>query len=179
MNAEKEIKHFPTIISICFVANFLLGLTGSALTDLSKEQGFLWAIANLFFMSGCILYSIKLADEKHFISSAGFVLLGIGEGIFYIIQSKLSHNESDYNEYMMGILALLPGLIFICWNNGFPIWLRILGLMAFIPFGIAFYKMWNETYSFKTDLKIDGLGYLLTNITGIFWSYYAIKPYKP
>ncbi len=178
MSTEKELKHIPSLIAVCFVANFILGITGGQFPMFSKEQALAWALANLLYMSGSILFSIKLADEKHFISAAGFILLGIGQGIFYVVQSQLTHVSSDYNEYMMGMLAMLPGLIFICWYEGFPVWLRVFGLLSYIPFGIAFLMIWHEEYNFRVDWNIDGMGYFLTNITALFWSYYAFRPWK-
>jgi hypothetical protein len=178
MPGKNELKHMPSLIAVCFAANFILGISGGGFEMFSKQQALSWAIANLFYMSGCILFSIKLADEKHFISAAGFILLGIGQGIFYVVQSKLTHASSDYNEYMMGMLALLPGFIFICWYEGFPIWLRVFGILSYIPFGIASLMIWKETYDFKKDWGVDGTGYFLTNITAVIWSYYALRPGK-
>ena len=175
MSLQREQKHLPILIAICFVGNFIFGGIGQLFSIGSFGQLFSWQCGSLLFMAGASLFAAKLATDKWHISSAGFMLLCIGQGLFFSIQN--THATESMQIYASGILTFIPGMIFICYYSGFPRWLRFLNLIAIIPFILVMVKIDMHQYDITNDMKIDVAGFVLLQIVGVLWSYYAIRPY--
>lgn len=126
MSLEQEEKHLPILIAACFIANFILGGIGQAFPMESFGRVFSWQWSALVFMAGTSLYAAKLHTDKWHISSAGFILLSIGQGIIYTMQNSEYSKESE-SLFAAGIMVFFPGMLFLCYYSGFPVWLRILG----------------------------------------------------
>ncbi len=176
MSLEREEKHLPLLIAICFVTNFLLGGIGEAFPANSFGQLFAWQWGSLLFMAGCSLYAAKLATDRWHISSAGFILLTIGQGIFYTIQNSELNSEAQ-TLYASGILVFLPGMVFICYCSRFPVWLRVFGLLATLPFLMIMVKIDMKSYDNHRDNWYNIVGFLMMEIAGVCWSYYAFRPH--
>jgi len=177
MSLAREEKHLPVLIAICLAGNFVLGGIGQEFSSDSFGQIFSWQVGSLFYMAGCSLYAAKLHTDKWHISSAGFILLSIGQGIFYTIQNSVS-DEQAYPLFAAGIMVFLPGMAFICYYSGFPVWLRIMGLVAIIPFIIVMVLIDLKKYDWDKNEWITAIGFALIQLTSLFWSYFALRPYK-
>ncbi len=94
MSIAREEKHLPILIAVCFVINFILGAIGQAMPEGSFAQIFSWQWGSLMFMAGCCLYGAKLHTDRWHISSAGFILISIGQGIFYTLQNNSSGEDA-------------------------------------------------------------------------------------
>jgi hypothetical protein len=175
MSLEQEEKHLPVIISVCFIGNFITGGLGQLFAEGSFWQLFCWQLGSLFFMAGASLYAAKLATDKWHISSAGFILLSIGQGLFFSIQNSTASAESQ-SLYASGILVFLPGMIFLNYYTGFPVWVRIFGVIAILPFLVNMIKIDMNQYDYRHDYGYDIAGFLMLQIVGLFWSYYAFHP---
>jgi hypothetical protein len=176
MSLEREQKHLPILISVCFVGNFLLGGLGELFAPNSFGQVFSWQWGSLLFMAGGSLFAAKLATEKWHISSAGFILLCIGQGIFYTMQNKLPADAST-SDFATGIMVFLPGMLFLTYYSGFPVWLRIYNVIAVLPFLFVMIKIDMMNYVEAKDMPYNIAGFAMTQVAGIFWSYFAIRPY--
>ncbi|MBK9733007.1 MAG: hypothetical protein IPO83_17275 [Chitinophagaceae bacterium] len=177
MSLAREEKHLPIIIAMCFIGNFILGGIGQSFSASSFGRILAWQWGSLLFMAGCSLYAAKLHTEKWHISSAGFIMLTIGQGIFYTLQNANS-DEKDVALFAAGIMAFLPGMAFICYYSGFPVWLRIFSLIATIPFTIQMIIIDSGKYVAEKDMWLSTIGFIMIQLTGIFWSYYVIRPYQ-
>ena len=177
MSLQREEKHLPLLIAICFIANFILGGIGQTFPMDSFGRLFSWQWSSLAFMAGTSLYAAKLHTEKWHISSAGFILLSIGQGIIYtMINSPATHEAQAL--FAAGIMAFLPGMLFLCYYSGFPIWLRILGLAATFPFLGIMIKIDNENYDIYKDEWLSIIGFIMLQLTGILWSYFVLRPHR-
>jgi hypothetical protein len=176
MSLEREEKHLPVLIAICFIGNFILGGLGQAFPENSFWQLFSWQWGSLLYMAGTSLYAAKLHTEKWHISSAGFILLSIGQGIFFTLNDGSATGESQ-SLYATGIMVFLPGMLFLCYYSGFPVWVRLLGVLSILPFLIVMIKIDMKHFDSKADLMYSIISFVMTQITGIFWSYYAFFPY--
>ena len=177
MSLAREEKHLPILIVICFIGNFILGGIGQALPMRSFGQLFAWQWSSLLFMAGCCLFGAKLHTDKWHVSSAGFILISIGEGIFYTLQnSSVSPEQTEV--FAAGMMVFIPGMAFICYYSGFPVWLRILGLIATIPFIIVMAKIDYGNYDEARDMWFNAAGFFLIQLTSVFWSYFVLRPHK-
>ena len=88
MITPKEKKHLHQIIAVCFVTNFILGIIPGFFSDISTANAnmtakYFWQIANLFYMVGRCLYSLKAGSEDKLITAGGFIVLSIGIGTLF------------------------------------------------------------------------------------------------
>lgn len=102
--------------------------------------------------------------------------VSIGQGLFFSVQNTTISTES-LSMYASGILVFLPGMIFISYYTGFPTWLRLLGIIAILPFLISMIKIDMKQYDYRHDFGYDIAGFLMLQITGLFWGYYAFNPH--
>jgi len=177
MSLKKEEKHLPILISICFIGNFIFGGVGQAFPMGSFGQLFSWQWSSLLFMAGTSLYAAKLHTEKWHISSAGFILLSIGQGILFMIPDPGLTRESQMM-FASAVMVFLPGMIFICYYSGFPAWLRLLGLLAMTPFLVTMIKIDMESYNAHEDQMLEASGFVLIQIVCLCWCYFLFRPNK-
>lgn len=177
MSLEREQKHLPILIAICFAGNFVLGGLGQLFPLNSFGQLFSWQWGSLLFMAGASLYAAKLATDKWHISSAGFILLTIGQGLFYTIQNNSFTKETE-SIYASGIMVFVPAMIFLCYYSGFPVWLRIFDLLAMLPFLVVMIKIDMKKFDMQKDEWLNIPGFVMLQLAGIFWSYFALRPRK-
>jgi len=177
MSLEREEKHLPVLIAICFAGNFILGGIGQAFPLNSFGQMFSWQWSGLLFMAGTSLYAAKLHTDKWHISSAGFILLSIAQGIIYSMQNLGFSKESE-SLFAAGIMVFFPGMALLCYYSGFPVWLRIFGLTATLPFLLIMAKIDMRHFDVRKDMWLSIAGFIMLQLTGICWSYFALRPYK-
>ena len=182
MITPREKKHLHQIIAFCFVMNFVLGIMPGFFSDINTANAsmtakYFWQIANLFYMVGCCLYSLKAGSEDKIITAGGFIVLSIGIGTLFALQTA-SFSEEVTKAYAAGILAYLPGMILICYYDRLPAWLRIAGVVACIPRLITLILILTDKFEWTKHQKIDGLGYVLTNLVALGWAWFVIKPMK-
>ncbi len=173
---SKEDKHFPLLIIICFGISFVIGLTGGFYFESNLTVAtYFWQISNLGYVAGCALLSLKAASENKHISATGFILLSIGMSTFFSLQTSLGE-ETDM-AYVSGALITIPGLLFVCYYNAFPMWVRIFGVVSALPRVILIVQFYFFNISIERNGNLDGMGYLLTNIVGLTWAYFTYKNY--
>ena len=177
MSLKQEERHLPYLIAGCFAANFIMGGIGQAFPNGSFGQLFTWQLSSLLFMSGASLYAAKLHTDKWHISSAGFILLSIGQGIIFTMPNNRVSHES-LTMFASAVMVFLPGMIFLCYYSGFPIWLRVLGLVAMLPFLVNMVKIDMQTFDEGKDTWLNVVGFVLIQITSICWGYYVIRPFR-
>lgn len=169
-----EDKHFPSLIAICFITNFLLGVTGAIIMNAHLLLAtIVWQISNMFYVAGCALLSLKAGSERKHISAAGFILLSIDMTTFFSLQTSFSEDTNPI--YASGVLIMLPGLVFIMYYNVFPLWVRIAGILAGIPRLILLIDQYMDSFKIERNGLLDGLGYTMMGLLGLFWVYYTYK----
>jgi hypothetical protein len=177
MSIEREERHLPVMIAICFIGNFVLGAIGQSFPNDSFGQVFAWQWGSLFFMAGTSLYAAKLHTDGWHISSAGFILLSIGQGIIYTMQNA-GHNEEAMGVFALGVMVFFPGMLFLSYYSGFPVWLRLLGLLAVLPFMVVMAKIDMKTFEEHKDMGWNIAGFVMLQSTSVLWSYFVLRPYK-
>jgi acyl-CoA synthetase (AMP-forming)/AMP-acid ligase II len=109
--------------------------------------------------------------------SAGFILLSIGQGIIYTMHNTEMSKESE-SLFAAGIMVFFPGMLLLCYYSGFPVWLRIFGLMATLPFLVIMIKIDGQHYDLQKDQWLSITGFVMLQLTGILWGYFVLRPYR-
>ena len=174
MSLEREERHLPRLIAACYVANFLLGAIGLLYPANSFGQLFSWQWGSLLFMAGSSLFAAKLATDRWHISSAGFILLTIGEGIFYTLQHSPLGRDAQA-EYASGILVFVPAMAFLCYYSIFPAWVRVYSLVATQPFLIVMVKIDLKVFDVQRDFPFNSLGFAMVQVASLLWSYCLVR----
>lgn len=133
----------------------------------------MWQVGGLFFIAGTSLYAAKLHTEKWHISSAGFILLSIGQGI-----SFAEPDPTNIESLASAFMVFLPGMFFIAYYSGFPKWLRLLGLLAVVPVLVAIVKIDSSNFNPSSDYIYVVISYILIQLVSFGWVYYIFRPYK-
>ncbi len=182
MTSSKELKQLSQLIAICFTASLVVGFTPIFFSEVNTSNGsmlakYFWQVSNLLYMVACCMCSLKAAQEEKLIAPSGFIILSIGVGTLFALQTA-SFNEEVNRTYASGILAYLPGMLLICYYDRFPLWLKFSGILACIPKLVTLILILNGSFDWEKHQQIDGSGYFFTNLVGVGWGWYMLKPMK-
>ena len=171
-------KHFSVLICIAFFACFVTGIEGGVIrasTGSLFAASNVWQIANMLYVVGCAMLSLKATGEGRNVSAAGFILLSIGMGTFFALQTTITADTEA--AYVSGGLILIPGLWLTAYYDKFPAWLRILNILVSIPRVIMIVNFYNHV-PLERNGALDGLGYILPSFTAVLWGIYVWREYK-
>ena len=153
----------------CFIAGLAGGVVNSATGSLFAASN-VWQVANMFYVVGCAMLSLKATGEGSNVSAAGFILLSIGMGTFFSLQTTITADAEA--AYVSGGLILIPGLWLTAYYPKFPVWLRVLSVLVSIPRIIMIIHYYSHI-PLQRNGALDGLGYILPSATAVLWGWYA------
>ena len=171
---EKTDKQVVFSQFICFLLASAIGFTG----DLFDKEGreVIYKFVDAIFITGTILVAMKLAREGWDMAAAGYTLLSIAWGVFFLAK--------DFQEQTVGvdILAssfyfLLPSMILIFFYAPFPLFLKVIGLLTIVPslIGLIFIK----TDAAKADYLLwRKISYQGVHITSLCWGFFFLWQYR-
>ena len=176
MTTYRHRKHITLMNVVFFCSTFTIGLVGAALPDGSKIQSLAWQIAGASFIAGCTVSGAAMQREEWDLPAAGFTMLAIAYGIYF--SAIVTPTESQMPVIASGVYMLIPALAMISVYRGFPMWVRIFGLVACIPFTTIMVL-------YNLDIKLNALGLVLFNLsfvlidfTGLLWAIFFYRNYR-
>ena len=135
-------------------------------------QNIAWDLANASFITGCVLSSVQLADKKWIIPAAGFALMSIAFiGIFTLIPCD---TEEKIQEVAKNVILILPAMLMISSYKLFPLWVRVFGFVACIPY-ILILVLAKPGAPEETFMALMGIGYFLMELTAVSWGIFFLK----
>lgn len=188
LHEEKTARHLKLLIAFSFFASVVSSLIGLCFppdltTDPPKisETGLLMGhLQTAMLILGCTAQGIKLTEEKKMISSIGFTMMAIAQGVVFVLyvvspQPTKENLDEIYKLYTASLFLLIPSMLLIVFYGGYPKWLNILGIAALVPWILE-----NILYSKANRLTdaigaTDFAGQLLMNATTTCWGVYALK----
>jgi len=174
MNLSEE-RNFGILIFISFIGCFLLGIAGGFVASVLNSlfaATIVWQLANMFYVVGCAMFSLKAASENRNISASGFILLSIGMTTFFSLQTTLTVDTES--AYVSGGLILIPGLWLTAFYNKFPKWLRVMSVLASLPRIIMIINFYRHI-PLERNGVLDGSGYIFPALTAVIWGWYAFN----
>lgn len=178
---EKTDKQVVIAQLICFILAIVLGFVADVFDKEGREIVF--KLVDSIFITGTILLAMKMARESWDMAAAGYTLLSIAWGVFFL--------SKDFAEQTVGvdILAssfyfLLPSMILISFYTPFPLIIKVIGLLTIVPslIGLIFIK----TDAAKADYLLwRKISYQAVHFTSICWGFFflwqrkAIKKVQP
>lgn len=159
---------------ICFLLATILGFAADMFSNEGKQIVFKFVDA--IFITGTILVAMKLAGEGWDMPAAGYTVLSIAWGVFFLAK--------DFQEQMVGhdIVAssfyfLLPSMILILFYHPFPLWIKIMSFITVIPslIGLIYVKTDPSSLGYITWRKIS---YQSVHTASLLWGFYFYVQYK-
>jgi len=128
---------------------------------------------------GCVTYAIKLVEDRNPLAAIGFTMLSIAQGVIFVLY-LMSYNgrekfDEAYRMFSASLYLLIPSLVLIALYSGFRWWLRLLGIVACIPYvteNILFHLQGKFT---PAIMNIDGAGNVLFNIVFLLWGIAVLR----
>lgn len=173
MSKNNELKLLLILMSIGFALNLILGFTGSFFPPESFTQITCWQIGDTSAIMASILASRYVGTRGSHIVPSGYILLGIAYGVSFASSTFNSINE---DKMATVILPLLPALLLIGFGKFFPGWIRIISILACIPFFIIYLNVINGTYAFENISNT--IAYIGIQTLGIIWTVFIWRDYK-
>ncbi len=130
---------------------------------------------------GASMMAIKLADERKTLPSAGFTILAISTGIFFVTSFEMENINKATHIFMGGMMLYLPAMLLIFFYSDFPKWLNWSGVVACLPQTLSsIWWMATREHNARMDL-LSNIGYTFIIITCQSWAVivmkHARKPY--
>ncbi len=153
------------LASIGLAIGALFGVSGSIFTQ-PIAQIALYQISSVALTAACALLTLKyLRDNKDYIAT-GFLLFAIAEAV--MTAGAALGQVGGQPSFAAGMALYVPAFLFISIPRGFPLWSRLTGIAATIPFCIAASKIYLGGQALSTSV-FPGAGYGLLTITIIGW----------
>ena len=156
---------------------FFLGSVIALTSDLFIKEGreVFYKFVDAIFITGTILVAIKLVKEVWDMTAAGYTLLSIAFGVFFLAK--------DFQQLTVGIdimassiYFLLPSMILISFYAPFPLYIKIIGLITILPSLIGLILL--KTHAAKADYLLwRKISYLAVHITSLCWGFFFLWKY--
>ncbi len=149
----------------------IFGLSGSFVTD-PIVTIVLYEISSVGLIVSLTILALKFLKEDRLLLATGFLLFSIGEAI---MSGGTAAGELGGQAAFGGGMALYgPALLLISIPKKFPIWGRMTGLAACIPFGLVASKIFLGEVVLSSS-ALPGAGYGLLTLTIISWIWTLAK----
>ena len=159
------------LASIGLAVGAIFGVSGSVITEPTLQIA-LYEISSIGLLVACVLLAIKFIRQKNDFIGTGFLLFAIGEAVMSA-GVALGQMEGQAS-FGAGMALYVPALLFISIPKGFPLWTRITGVAASIPFTIAASTIFLGGQALSSS-PVVGAGYGLLVLTNIGWILTLIK----
>jgi len=164
MNAQANTRlDFLAIAGLAVGA--AIGIGGSLMKDPILMAMF-YELSSVGLTVAAVLLGLRYQAMGDLPVAAGFILLAIAEAV--MSGGNAASSEGAQPAFGAGMALYVPAFILIAASNAFPMWVRVVGGLAAIPFLIAASKIFMGVPVPSTD-PLPGAGYGLLTITIIGW----------
>lgn len=160
---------------ISFLLAGVIGLLGDALLN-RPATTIAFKFADAIFITGCILVAMKLARKGWDLPAAGYTVLSIAWGGFFLAKDFASQ-EMGRDIAGSVFYFLLPSLILIALYRPFPLWIKLLTLAAMLPSLLQLIVLKTDTLSDYENL-IRKLGFTLIHLISLVWGSFFYWQYQ-
>ena len=158
----------------CFLIATILGFSADLFGAGFRQ--IIYKFVDATFITGTILVAMKLAREGWDMPAAGYTLLSIAWGVFFLAK--------DFQQQDVGsdILAssfyfLLPSMILIAFYGRFPLFIKIATIITILPalIGLIYVKMEASSQAYLLWRKVS---YQSVHIVSLLWGLFIYKMHK-
>ncbi|NJK93705.1 MAG: hypothetical protein HC905_01175 [Bacteroidales bacterium] len=133
-------------------------------------------------ITGTILLAMKFARDGWDIPAAGFTLLSIAWGVFFLAKD-FHEQEVGEDIFSSAFYFLLPSMVLVTFYKPFPLLIKIISLVIITPSFIALIAVKSgiseESYSIWRKINYQSI-----HVASLFWGFSFLnnskkKPLKP
>ncbi len=165
---ESSLSH-RILIVVGLAVGAVLGFGGNFLPA-GPLQNVAYTLSSLGIIMGSALLATWFARREHTIAAVGFALLVLAEGIILSGLFLLASAPTFPGAYTFaaGVALYAVALPLISVPPAFPLWTRIVGVLAAIPFA-AHGLLWLLGHSPASSGPLASIGYVLLIVTIVGW----------
>ncbi|MFC0681750.1 hypothetical protein ACFFGH_28295 [Lysobacter korlensis] len=142
----------------------VLGFAGNFLPRGGDLQSVFYAVSAAGLILGSVLLALRRAAAGDPLVAAGFGLLALGETRVMNPVAAPGSEES----FAVGVLLYAPGLLLIAASAWAPVWVRVVGALAALPFG-GHALMYLSGAEVSSAGPVASVGYGLLTLTVAGW----------
>ena len=158
----------------CFLFAAIFGLSGHLFSEASRP--ILYKMVDAIFITGTILLAMKLASDGWDMPAAGFTLLSIAWGVFFLAKD-FHEQEVGEDIFTSAFYFLLPSMILVTFYPRFPLLIKIVSLLTIVPSLIGLIAS-------KTGVPLEEydiwrtINYQSVHITSLFWGFFFFMEFR-
>ncbi|MGH7919065.1 MAG: hypothetical protein ACREQM_03850 [Candidatus Dormibacteraceae bacterium] len=161
------------IVVAGLVAAIVLGIGGSIVHG---GSGYTVAqhLSSLGMITGTTLLAINFGRQSRYLVAAGFVLLALAEAIVLSAPVSIAGEAT----FASGVALYVPALLLASLPAGLPVWSRVVGGLAAIPFAVYAALNWLGQNPSPGGLVVTA-GYVLLSVAAIGWIVHTLRNPAP
>ncbi len=153
------------LISSGLAIGVIFGFGGSVVPTAILQNSF-YTISSLGLIMAMTLGGIKFLRARQDLTATGFFLFAIGEAV---MSGGTALGQIDGQaSFAAGMALYVPAFLLICLPQVFPLWVRITGIAASVPFAIAAGIIYSGGQVLSSS-PLVGAAYGLMSLTIIGW----------
>lgn len=127
MSAEKAVAGGGVLAGAAF------GLAGG-FAPIGPMQDVLYLVSSIGFVTGLVVFALASHAAERALPAAGFLVLALGE-VAMMSGFNRAVDPNSSGAFAAGVALYAPGLLLVSLPRGHPIWSRVAGALAALPFG--------------------------------------------
>ena len=160
------------IIVAGLVVGAVLGFGGNFIQQ-GDIQDVMYGLSALGLIVSSVLLAVEHASVGHRLAAAGFALLALGEAR---VLSPTDVPGADAS-FAAGVFLYAPALLILALSTWTPLWVRLVGALAAVPFAAHALLFLAGGEIDSTD-PLAGIGYALLTVTIIGWILTVLRSLK-
>lgn len=160
------------IIVAGLVVGAVLGFGGN-FVEQGDIQSVMYSLSAAGLIASSVLLAVEHASVGHRLAAAGFALLALGE-TRVLNPVGVPGGEGSF---AAGVLLYAPGLLMLALSSWGPLWVRLVGATAAVPFA-AHALVYLGGGEIDSTGPLAGIGYALFTVTVIGWILTVLRSEK-
>lgn len=189
---HKKFIYVSWIAGLSFLGSaftFILAILFSPMPDFSVDPPQipsvmlrLGQIGTSLLIVGCVAYAAKLTEEKQIMSSVGFTLMSVVQGVIFVLFA-ISYNGEEkideaYRMFSASLYLLVASMVLIAIFSDFPRWVKITGIASCIPYIIENILYFARGKVTPQLMIFDATGNFLNYFVQAVWGFIILRRMK-